>query len=62
MAVRPRGRGHAGVTALQVQVGLGERDDADAGRRDLGGHLALHVDRLHAEADAVAGGDAVGEA
>ena len=47
---------------LEEQVGLGERDDGDPGRRHRRRHLGLHRGRLHPEAAAVAGRDPVREA
>jgi hypothetical protein len=50
------------LAPLEVEVGLGQRDHTDSGRRHLVGDRLLRLPGLHAEADAVAGRDAVGEA
>jgi hypothetical protein len=50
------------VAALEEQVAARERDHADAGGGHLLGHALLHRERLHAQADAMAGRDEMGEA
>ena len=48
------------ISTLQIEVRRREGDHRDAGRGDRLGELPLALDGLHAEADAVAGGDRVG--
>jgi hypothetical protein len=48
--------------ALQVEVGVGEHDHADARLRDRLGGGALLRRRLHSQADTVAGGHRMVEA
>ena len=60
-AVSPAGHRRP-APSLEEQVRVRERHDVDAGLRDQFGDLVLAVRLLHAEADAVAGGDRLFEA
>ena len=61
-AVSPRGHRLLVIATLQIEVRRREGDDRDPRRGEGFGHLALALDALDAEADAVTGGDRAVEA